>query len=86
MGALHVVRGVGPLAGVDPEVAVDLATIVPWVSSGSSSSWEGNGMGRAAIDWRWTTVEARIRSIIFIGRPRDRSSMGADSSRKEIKA
>ena len=84
--ALHVVRGVGPLAGVDPEVAVDLAAIVGWVSSGSS--WEGNGMGMAAISWRWTTKESALISfwIIFIGRPRDRSSMGANSSRKETEA
>ena len=34
--ALHVVRGVGPLAGVHPEVAVNLATIVSRISSGSS--------------------------------------------------
>ena len=86
--ALHVVRGVGPLAGVDPEVAVDLAAIVGWVSSGSSCSWEGNGMGRATVGWRWTTKESALISfwIIFIGRSRNRSSMGAKSSRKETEA
>ena len=84
LGVLHAVRGVGPLAGVNPKVAVDLAAIVRWVSPGSS--WEGDGMGRATIGWRWTTKESISSCIIFIVRPRNRSSMGTNSSRKETEA